>query len=131
MTEPPNPRQPETPPNFEAALERLEAIVRRLEDGDVGLAEALAHYEQGVSLLKNCYQLLENAERRIELLSGVDAEGNAVSEPLDDQATHDSDAPAASRARRRPKSGGKSASKSADAPEAPPENDVDEFGGLF
>jgi len=128
LTESPNPQNPPTPPNFEAALERLEAIVRRLEDGDVGLAEALAHYEQGVSLLKNCYDLLENAERRIELLMGVDAEGNAVTEPFDDQATHDSEAPAASRGRRRSKSAGKSASKGG---EAPPENDVDEFSGLF
>ncbi len=131
MTEPPNPQQPSTPPDFEAALERLEAIVRRLEDGDVGLSEALAHYEQGVSLLKNCYQLLENAERRIELLSGVDAEGNAVTAPFDDQATHDADAPAESRGGRRSKLGRKPASKSGDAPESPRENDVDEFGGLF
>jgi exodeoxyribonuclease VII small subunit len=131
LTEAPNPQQPSTPPDFEAAIERLEAIVRRLEDGDVGLSDALAHYEQGVSLLKNCYQLLENAERRIELLSGVDADGNAVTAPFDDQATHDADAPAESRGRRRSKPGRKSASKGGDAPEAPRENDVDEFGGLF
>jgi len=131
LTEPPNPQQPSNPPNFEEALDRLETIVRRLEDGDVGLSEALAHYEQGVSLLKNCYQLLENAERRIELLSGVDAEGNAVTAPFDDQATHDAEAPADARGRRRSKPGRKSASKGGDAPEASRENDVDESGGLF
>ena len=131
MTEAPNPQQPSTPSNFEAALERLELIVHRLEDGDVGLSEALAHYEQGVSLLKNCYQLLENAERRIELLCGVDAEGNAVTEPFDDQATHDAEAPTESKGRRRSKPGRKSAPKGGDAPEASHENDVDEFGSLF
>ena len=44
---------------------------------ELGLGESLACYEEGVKLLKLCYNLLEQAERKIELLSGVDAEGNA------------------------------------------------------
>ena len=74
-------------PQFEEALEKLEGIVRHLEEGHTPLSEALAHYEQGVKYLKHCHQLLENVERRIELLSGVDAEGHPISEPLDDQET--------------------------------------------
>lgn len=68
----------EKPPTFEQALERLEAIVRDLEEGRIGLAEAMQRYEQGVSLLKQCYGMLESAEQRIELLTGVDADGRAV-----------------------------------------------------
>jgi exodeoxyribonuclease VII small subunit len=131
LTDSPDPQQRSAPPNFEAALERLEHIVRQLEEGDVGLAEALAHYEQGVSLLKKCYQLLENAERRIELLSEVDAASGAVTEPFDDQATHDADQPAASRGRKRTKRASKSGPTNGDAPEVLAENDVDESGGLF
>ena len=65
-------------PTFEEALENLEAIVHELEEGQIGLAEALARYEQGVKLLKQCFNLLEGAERKIELLSGFDAAGNPV-----------------------------------------------------
>ena len=74
-------------PSFEAALKRLEEIVRLLEEGEIGLDEALQRYEEGVKLLRQAYDLLGRAERRIELLSGVDAEGNPVVQPFDDQAT--------------------------------------------
>jgi exodeoxyribonuclease VII small subunit len=74
-------------PDFEKSLERLEEIVRMLEEGEIGLSEALARYEEGVKLLRQSYDLLQKAERRIELLSGVDAEGNPVATPFDDSAT--------------------------------------------
>jgi exodeoxyribonuclease VII small subunit len=72
-------------PSFEAALASLEAIVHDLEDGDLGLAEALARYEQGVKHLRHCYELLEQAERRIEQLTGVDADGRAKTAPFAEQ----------------------------------------------
>ncbi|HET6878737.1 MAG TPA: exodeoxyribonuclease VII small subunit [Pirellulales bacterium] len=75
------------PPNFEQALVQLETIVHQLEEGEIGLADALAHYETGIGLLKRCYGLLERAERRIELLSGVDAAGNPITQPLSDEAS--------------------------------------------
>jgi exodeoxyribonuclease VII small subunit len=74
-------------PNFEQALHRLEEIVHRLEEGEIGLDEALSHYEEGVKLLRRARELLDRAERRIELLCGVDAQGNPVCQPLDDSAT--------------------------------------------
>ena len=70
-------------PTFEEALKRLEEIVHLLEEGEIGLSEALARYEEGVKLLRQSYDLLERAERRIELLSGVDAEGNPNTQPFD------------------------------------------------
>lgn len=74
-------------PRFEEALKRLEEIVHLLEEGEIGLDEALKRYEEGVKLLRQAYDLLGRAERQIELLSGLDAEGNPVSQPFDDQAT--------------------------------------------
>jgi|GEM_PF-1107678 len=66
------------PPRFEESLAELEKIARDLEDGELGLEDALLRYEMGVKLLRQCHDLLGKAERRIELLAGVDADGNPV-----------------------------------------------------
>ena len=63
----PNEKDPHdrpNPSNFEEALTQLETIVHALEDGQIGLADALGRYEEGVKLLKQCYGLLEKTERR-------------------------------------------------------------------
>jgi len=67
---------------FEQALEKLEQFVTRLEDGQLGLDQSLAAYEQAMDVLKQCYDQLEQAERHIELLTGVDADGNVVTQPF-------------------------------------------------
>lgn len=67
---------------FESSLAELEAIVHALEDGQLGLAESLARYEAGVKHLRHCFQLLQQAERKIELLTRVDAAGTPVTEPF-------------------------------------------------
>jgi len=69
-------------PPFEQSLEELETIVGELEGGELGLDQALDQYEQGVQRLRACHDQLEQAERKIQLLSGVDAQGNPVTEPL-------------------------------------------------
>jgi len=74
-------------PTFEESLKRLEEIVHLLEDGEIELDEALARYEEGVKLLRQSYDVLQTAERRIELLSGVDAEGKPITQPFDDTAS--------------------------------------------
>ncbi|MEZ6135164.1 MAG: exodeoxyribonuclease VII small subunit [Pirellulaceae bacterium] len=71
-------------PSFEASIEELELIVRRLELGGGALDEALSDYSKAIGLLKTCHARLEQAERKIEILSGVDAQGNPVTQPLDD-----------------------------------------------
>ena len=83
--------QPSDQPNFEDALKRLEEIVHALEEGDIGLNVSLERYEEGVKLLRQSYGLLERAQRRIQLLSGVDAEGNPVTQPFDHSATYSAD----------------------------------------
>lgn len=67
---------------FEDSLAELEAIVHQLEDGDLGLEESLARYEQGVKHLKHCFALLQDAERRIELLTGVKDDGTPLTQPF-------------------------------------------------
>ncbi|MBX6315387.1 MAG: exodeoxyribonuclease VII small subunit [Isosphaeraceae bacterium] len=68
---------------FEAALEQLEQVVAELEGGALGLDDALAAYERGVRLLKHCHGLLDGAERRVALLTGIDADGQAITVPFD------------------------------------------------
>jgi len=72
-------------PSFEEALKELEETVRLLEDGQLGLGESLERYEEGVKHLERCHELLRRAERKIELLSGVDAEGSPVTKPYGDE----------------------------------------------
>jgi exodeoxyribonuclease VII small subunit len=55
--------------DFEAAIAELESIVKRLEEGDMPLEQSLALYERGVQLSRFCHTRLEDAERRIEILS--------------------------------------------------------------
>jgi exodeoxyribonuclease VII small subunit len=87
--------------SFEDSLKELEKIVAELESGKLGLSDALARYEEGVRHLKGCQQLLEMAERKIELLSGVDADGNSITERFDETETDSLEAKGAGRSGRR------------------------------
>lgn len=55
-------------PKFEEHLARLEKIVAELEGGDLTLDDSLARYEEGVKALKKCYEILRDAEKRVEVL---------------------------------------------------------------
>jgi exodeoxyribonuclease VII small subunit len=72
---------------FEQSLTELDRIVRDLEDGQLGLEAALLRYETGVGLLQSCYAQLRQAEQRILLLTGTDAEGRPVTQPFEHAAT--------------------------------------------
>lgn len=72
---------------FEDSLLELERMVRELEDGRLGLEDALARYEQGVGLIKSCYQQLRQAEQRILLLTGIDEVQQPILQPFKHEAT--------------------------------------------
>ncbi|WP_222436061.1 exodeoxyribonuclease VII small subunit [Rubripirellula reticaptiva] len=74
--------KPEESINFEDALAEVEAIVARLESGDLGLTESLGEYETGIKRLKQCHRLLAAAEQRVSVLAGFDADGNPITEEL-------------------------------------------------
>jgi len=68
---------------FERAIEELESIVKRLEEGKVPLEESVAIYERGEALKARCEELLRQAEARVERIT-LDALGKPTgSEPLD------------------------------------------------
>ncbi|MBX9791267.1 MAG: exodeoxyribonuclease VII small subunit [Pirellulales bacterium] len=115
----------EAPVSFEAAVATLEQIVHELEEGQIGLNEAMARYERGVDLLAKCQEILERAERRIELLTGVDATGRPRTEPCDD-AQPDAGLKQQGRRLRRGASGSATAAQPQLPAEEPVESDVDE-----
>ena len=71
--------------SFERAIDELESIVKRLEDGKVPLEESVAIYERGEALKRRCEELLRQAEARVEKIT-TDAGGRATgTAPLDVQ----------------------------------------------
>ena len=58
--------------SFEAAMARLEEIVRKLESGSVPLEESIALYEQGSALKAQCDKVLRAAEEKIEKIRSRD-----------------------------------------------------------
>ena len=67
---------PDTPPaspaslTFEKALEELESLVARMEEGKLPLEESLAAYQRGAQLIKFCESRLADAQARIAVLDG-------------------------------------------------------------
>jgi exodeoxyribonuclease VII small subunit len=53
---------------FEQAMARLEIIVTELEKGDLPLDDSLRIFEEGIRLSKTCLKMLEEAERKVEIL---------------------------------------------------------------
>jgi exodeoxyribonuclease VII small subunit len=68
--------------SFEKSLAEVEKIVSQLESGELGLTESLEKYERGIRQLKQCHTILDAAEQRVSVLSGFDADGNPVLEPM-------------------------------------------------
>jgi exodeoxyribonuclease VII small subunit len=75
-TTPPETRTPAPAPDvdttikdFESAIAELETIVKHLEDGDLTLEKSLGLFERGVQLSRFCHARLEDAERRIAMLT--------------------------------------------------------------
>jgi len=59
---------------FEKALERLEAIVHKMEEGNMTLDESLKAFEEGMHLSRFCSKKLDDAERKVEMLIKTDGE---------------------------------------------------------
>ena len=59
---------PDSPASFEAALSELEALVARMEGGQLALADSLAAYRRGAKLLAYCQAALKDAQLEVEVL---------------------------------------------------------------
>lgn len=108
---------------FEQALKRLEELVRRLEQGNAPLEQSLTEYAEAVELIRICQGKLDDAQGRIEVLSGLDAEGQPIVRPLSDDPSTTLEEKRSARASRR-----SAAAQPRGARKLP---DVDESGQLF
>jgi exodeoxyribonuclease VII small subunit len=72
-----------SPLSFERSIQRLGEIVESLEEGDQPLEESIALFEEGMALAQSSQVILDRAERRIEELLGVDAQGKPVVREID------------------------------------------------
>lgn len=70
------------PLTFEQALSQVEAAVKSLEDGDLALDDMVTAYQRGIGQLQHCYHLLEAAQQKVEVLTGVDSAGNPTKSPF-------------------------------------------------
>lgn len=77
----------EKPATFEQALEELEQLVERLEGGDLPLEDALADFERGVKLTRECQQKLASAEQKVKVLMEEGGEVREQPFDIDDPAT--------------------------------------------
>jgi exodeoxyribonuclease VII small subunit len=107
--------------SFEACLAELQDVVRLLESGTLGLAESIAGFERGISLLRHCHQTLGQAEQKIEILSGFDRAGNPITAPFDAESTLETGQGAAGRRKNKPtEAARRTASETAKTPERGP-----------
>ncbi|MCX4188046.1 exodeoxyribonuclease VII small subunit [Methylophaga sp. OBS4] len=64
--------------DYEAAVKELEALVERLEQGDISLEESLKLYERGVLLTRDCQESLQAAEQKVQMLLQQSGQTNMV-----------------------------------------------------
>lgn len=69
---------------FEAALEKLQGIVRELEGGEISLEDSIKKFEEGMALAKSCQEKLNQAEQKIEVLIRADKNG-IVTKPFEEE----------------------------------------------
>lgn len=78
---PPRKTTADTGQSFEQAIQRLEKIVAEMEDAELPLEQVLQKYEEGTRLVRYCGQKLNEAEKKIELLTKK-ADGSVELKPF-------------------------------------------------
>ena len=78
-------------PNFEQSLAELEALVARMESGELPLDQALATFEQGVKLTRACQAALQAAQQKVQILTQQGGEARLEDFEADEEAATDGD----------------------------------------
>ena len=74
-------------PEFETALAELEALVEKMEQGDLSLEESLKQFERGVQLTRACQQALRDAEQKVQILLEKDGQTSLEAFDGDDESS--------------------------------------------
>jgi exodeoxyribonuclease VII small subunit len=69
---------------FEKSLKELEALVTKMEQGNLSLEESLQQFERGIQLTRNCQQALKEAEQKVEILLNKSGQDNITPFTSDD-----------------------------------------------
>ena len=69
--------------DFEKALKELEALVEKMERGDIRLEESLQYFERGIQLTRQCQQALQSAEQKVQIL--LEKGNTAEIKPFNDE----------------------------------------------
>ena len=69
--------------DFEQALKELEALVTRMEKGDISLEESLKHFERGIELTRTCQKALKEAEQKVQIL--MEKDGALEAQPFENR----------------------------------------------
>ena len=69
---------------FEKSLKELEALVTKMEQGNLSLEESLQHFERGIQLTRTCQQALKEAEQKVEILLNKSGQDDIVPFTSDD-----------------------------------------------
>ncbi|MEQ6886830.1 exodeoxyribonuclease VII small subunit [Salicola sp. Rm-C-2C1-2] len=72
--------------SFEASIQELETLVRKLEQGDMALEDSLKAFERGVQLTRSCQQSLRDAEQRVEQVI-ENSQGELESRPYPEESS--------------------------------------------
>ena len=86
-------KKPEQQPTFEALLQELETLVKRFEQGQLPLDEAITAYERGMFLQKQCAEKLHHAKSKIEMVTKGEKEAPLALEPLETGMLPESESP--------------------------------------
>ena len=68
-------KKPQKAPAFEKSLQELDALVEKLETGQLPLEESLLCFQQGIELARHCQERLQAAEQQVQILIGADKNG--------------------------------------------------------
>jgi exodeoxyribonuclease VII small subunit len=101
-------------PALEIAMAELGQIVASLESGQEPLDQSLQRFERGMALLRVCHRQLDEAAKRIEIVTRIGAAGVPETAPFDARATLPKDAQSVTPGRRRTREAGSTASDSDD-----------------
>lgn len=71
-------------PGFDRVMKRLREVIEQLEAGNLSLEESLKMYEEGVALARRGHQVLDDAEKRVELLVRDGRDGAVTAIPFDE-----------------------------------------------
>jgi len=79
----------EAPVSFEESMKRLTEIVQSLERGELPLEKSLELFEEGVKLSRLAQERLDGAQKRVDMLLGLDENGKPKTEPFETTADDD------------------------------------------